>query len=143
MDAIIVTMLFGVLGIVIGWKVGTVWGASATTNRQYWLRNLAAVLIGIVLSCVVTMSGFVTLAGLAIGLIGGTVAGLKMGFGKSVGAWEKHDRFFRVNKDQVAASESAKRARETGMTEEEQAKRDLVSVTPGTGHGDETGRKGR
>lgn len=142
MDVIVITMLFGVLGIVIGWKVGTVWGARAETNRQYWLRNLAAVLIGIALSCLIAMTGLVTLAGLAIGLIGGTIAGLKMGFGKSVGAWEKHDRYFRVNKDQVEAAKSAKRAREAGMTEEEQAQRDLMSVAPGKG-GDGADGKGR
>ena len=44
MDVIIVTMLFGVLGIVIGWKVGSVWGSLAETDRQYWMRNLAVVL---------------------------------------------------------------------------------------------------
>lgn len=128
MDYIIVTMLFGVLGIVIGWKAGTVLGEAAEDDHQYWMRNLYAVLIGGVVSMFVMMSGLVALYGLAVGLIGGAIAGLKMGYGKSVGIWQKHDRLFRVNKDQLEAAESAKRAKEAGMTEREQAARDLVSV---------------
>ena len=70
-DVIIVTMLFGVLGIVIGWKVGSVWGSLAETDRQYWMRNLAVVLVGIALSAVVAATGLTTLMGLTVGLIGG------------------------------------------------------------------------
>ena len=47
---------------------------------------------------------------LVIGLIGGTVAGMKMGFGESVGPWKAHDRYFRVNKDQLRRSENSERA---------------------------------
>lgn len=128
MDVIIVTMLFGVLGILIGWKVGSVWGASAPDDRRYWLRNLAVVLAGTVLSAVVSLIGLPTLAGLCIGLIGGGITGLKMGYGKSVGIWQKHDRLFRVNRDQVAAARSAEAAKGDGMTQDERARRDLVSV---------------
>lgn len=141
MDVIIVTMLFGVLGIVIGWKVGTVWGSLAETDRQYWMRNLAVVLIGVVLSAVVAATGMTTLMGLTVGLIGGSIAGLKMGFGKSVGVWQKHDRYFRVNKDQVKASETARRARSEGMTERQRAERDLMSVAP-DGDGEDAQGKG-
>lgn len=141
MDVIIVTMLFGVLGIVIGWKVGTVWGSLAETDRQYWMRNLAVVLIGIVLSAVVAATGMTTLMGLTVGLIGGSIAGLKMGFGKSVGVWQKHDRYFRVNKDQVKAGETARRARSEGMTERQRAERDLMSVAP-DGDGEDAQGKG-
>lgn len=128
MDVVIVTMLFGVLGIVIGYKVGQVLGQAAQTDRQYWLRNLAVVLVGIAVSAVVAATGLVTLVGLALGLIGGAIAGLKFGYGKSVGVWNKHDTVFRVNKDQVKAAQSAREAQEAGMTEEQRAQRDLVSV---------------
>lgn len=128
MDVIVVTMLFGVLGIVIGYKAGLEAGKTAESDRQYWMRNVAALLIGVVISAVVAATGLLTLMGLSLGLIGGAVAGLKFGYGKSVGLWRKHDTVFRVNKDQVAAADSAKQARDEGMTEEERAKRDLVSV---------------
>lgn len=128
MDVVIVTMLFGVLGIVIGYKAGLEAGKQAVDDRQYWMRNLAAVLIGAVVSAVVMATGLLALMGLGMGLIGGAIAGLKFGYGKSVGLWRKHDAVFRVNKDQVAAADSAKQAREDGMTEKQRAGRSLVSV---------------
>lgn len=128
MDVVVVTMLFGVLGIMIGYKAGLEGGKTAANDRQYWARNGVALLVGVAVSAVVAATGLLTLMGLSIGLIGGAVAGLKFGYGKSVGLWRKHDTMFRVNKDQVAAADSAKQARDEGMTEEERAKRDLVSV---------------
>lgn len=128
MDVVVVTMLFGVLGIMIGYKAGLEGGKTAANDRQYWARNGVALLVGVAVSAVVAATGLLTLMGLSIGLIGGAVAGLKFGYGKSVGLWRKHDTVFRVNKDQVAAADSAKQARDEGMTEEERAKRDLVSV---------------
>lgn len=143
MDVIIVTMLFGVLGIVIGWKVGSVWGSLAETDRQYWMRNLAVVLVGIALSAVVAATGLTTLMGLTVGLIGGSIAGLKMGFGKSVGVWQKHDRYFRVNKEHMKASDAAQRARSEGMTERQRAERDLMSVAPDAGSDDGCDARGK
>ena len=128
MDVVVVTMLFGVLGIMIGYTAGLEGGKTAANDRQYWARNGVALLVGVAVSAVVAATGLLTLMGLSIGLIGGAVAGLKFGYGKSVGLWRKHDTMFRVNKDQVAAADSAKQARDEGMTEEERAKRDLVSV---------------
>ena len=128
MDVVVVTMLFGVLGIMIGYKAGLEGGKTAANDRQYWARNGVALLVGVAVSAVVAATGLLTLMGLSIGLIGGAVAGLKFGYGKSVGLWRKHDTMFRVNTDQVAAADSAKQARDEGMTEEERAKRDLVSV---------------
>ena len=122
-------MLFGVLGIMNSAdKAGLEGGKTAANDRQYWARNGVALLVGVAVSAVVAATGLLTLVGLSIGLIGGAVAGLKFGYGKSVGLWRKHDTVFRVNKDQVAAADSAKQARDEGMTEEERAKRDLVSV---------------
>lgn len=147
MDYFIILMLFGVLGIVIGWKLGTMWGEDADDDHQYWMRNLYAVLIGGVVCMFIMATGLDALYGLGIGLVGGTIAGLKMGYGKSVGIWQKHDRLFRVNQDQIAAAESAKRAREAGVTEREQAERDLVSVGPAKGaardDGQDAGEKRR
>ena len=80
MDVVVVTMLFGVLGIMIGYKAGLEGGKTAANDRQYWARNGVALLAGVAVSAV------------------------------------------------VAAADSAKQARDEGMTEEERAKRDLVSV---------------
>ncbi len=128
MGVIVVALLFGVLGIVVGWKVGSTLGEGAADDRQYWLRNLAVVVGGVLLSALISALGLVTVSALGFGLIGGGIAGLKMGYGKSVGVWRKHDEYFRVNRDQVSAADSARRAREAGMTEEEMASRDMVSV---------------
>lgn len=134
---VVVFALFCVLGILIGWKAGSLWGASAEGDCSFWLRNLAVLLGGSVLCAFILASGLVTLVGLGVGLIGGAVAGLKMGYGKSVGAWRKHDEAFRVNRDQVAAAKAAERARAAGMGEDEMAARDLVSVAgPGSGKND-------
>lgn len=142
--------LLAVFGIVLGWRVGQVWGERASSDRGYWLRNLAAVLAGGVLSALVVASGLVTLVGLGAGLLGGVVAGLKAGYGKSVGAWRRHDDALGVNRDQVAAAEASKRARESGMSEPEMAGRDLVSVqgegrggAAADGPGKEKGRRRR
>ena len=119
------------------------WGSLAETNRQYWMRNLAVVLVGVVLSAVVAATGLTTLMGLTVGLIGGSIAGLKMGFGKSVGVWQKHDRYFRVNKEHMKASDAAQRARSEGMTERQRAERDLMSVAPDAGSDDGSDARGK
>ena len=95
MDVVVVTMLFGVLGIMIGYKAGLEGGKTAANDRQYWARNGVALLVGVAVSAVVAATGLLTLMGLSIGLIGGAVAGLKFGYGKSVGLWRKHDTVFR------------------------------------------------
>jgi hypothetical protein len=128
LDVVIVIALFCVLGIAIGYKVGSVLGEKAPDDRRYWLYNAACVGAGVLLAAVVTATGLMSLVGLTVGLIGGSVAGLKFGYGKSVGVWNAHDRALRVNRDQVAAAASARQAREAGLTEEELAARDLMSV---------------
>ena len=128
MDVAIVMGLFGVLGLLIGYRVGSVLGARAETDRSYRIRNVLVVLVGIVLSAIVSAIGFLSLGALALGLMGGAIAGLKMGYGKSVGMWERHDRAFRVNADHVAAAESQRAAAEDGMTGSERASRVMVSV---------------
>ena len=48
--------------------------------------------------------------GLVIGLMAGAVAGLKLGFGESVGPWKFVDKTFRANKDQLRRAKDGKRA---------------------------------
>ncbi|MBS5450267.1 MAG: hypothetical protein KHY83_09580 [Coriobacteriia bacterium] len=138
----VISLLFMVLGIVIGNKVGETLATRLGSNRQFWAYNIAAIAVGIVVSAFVSALGLLWVAGLVIGLIGGSIFGLKMGYGKSVGVWAKHDRHFRVNADQVKAGEAVKR----GEDPDEIAKRDLISVAP---DGEEkhpttkSGRRGR
>lgn len=127
-DTIIVSMLFMVFGIVLGYGIGSELGKRAQTNKQYWLYNLAVVLGGILVSAIVSVFQLISLASLAIGVIGGGIAGLKFGFGKSVGVWQKHDRAFRVNADHLKATESAREAQQRGESEQQAAERDLISV---------------
>lgn len=124
----IVMLMFFVFGVLLGNKIGHLLGERAETSKQYWLYNLAVVAGGIVLSAVVSAFGLKTVAGFTIGLIAGGIMGLKFGFGKSVGVWEKHDRAFRVNADQLDAAQAEKRAEERGESAEEARERELISV---------------
>ena len=129
----VVMLMFFVFGTLLGNKIGHALGERAETSKQYWLYNLGVVVAGILLSAVVSLFGLKTLAGFTIGLIAGGIMGLKFGFGKSVGVWERHDRAFRVNADQVEATEAERRAKERGETPEEARERDLISVGPASG----------
>lgn len=122
----VIALLFMVLGILIGNKVGETLATHVGSNRQYWAFNALALLAGIVIAAFVSALGLLWLAGLTIGLIGGVIFGLKMGYGKSVGAWAAHDRHFRVNADQVKAGDAVKR----GEDPDEIAQRELISVAP-------------
>lgn len=137
----VVAALLAVFGIVVGWKAGQEWGSRAADDRGYWLRNLGALCAGGVVSALVAASGLVTLVALPAGLVGGAVAGLKAGYGKSVGAWRRHDEFLGVNRDQVEAAEASRRARESGMSEREMAERDLMSVRGDEGKERRHGRR--
>ena len=123
---VIIALLFMVLGILIGNKVGETLATRLSGSKQYWAYNAIAVVVGIVIAAFVSALGLLWLAGLTIGLIAGAIFGLKMGYGKSVGAWAKHDRHFRVNVDQLKAGEAVKR----GEDPDEIAQRDLISVAP-------------
>lgn len=120
----VISLLFMVLGILIGNKVGETLATNLKSSRRYWAYNVVALLLGVVVSAFVSALGLLWLAGLTIGLIGGVIFGLKMGYGKSVGAWAKHDRHFRVNADQVKAGEALKRGEDPDAI----AQRDLISV---------------
>ncbi|MBM6999825.1 hypothetical protein I3I95_06765 [bacterium] len=129
-DTIIIAMLFMVFGIVLGYGLGQRLGRACETNRRYWAYNALVVAVGILVSAIVSVFQLVTLASLAIGLIAGGIVGLKFGYGKSVGAWRRHDRAFRVNADQLKATQSAEEAAARGQSAAQAAERDLISVGP-------------
>ena len=118
----IVAILLLLFGIVIGAKIGGELAKQCVTRREYWIANLKVVGVGIVVSALVTATGWLMLAGIPVGGMAGAIATLKMDFGESVGPWKAHDTFFRVNKDQVrragsANAEAVRRARRDGTPE--------------------------
>lgn len=106
----VVALLLFFFGIVTGAGIGDRLAPRCVTRREYWLANVGILLVGAVLSALVLLSTLTMLVGLVIGLMAGAVAGLKMAFGESVGPWKAHDRFFKVNKDQLRRSENGERA---------------------------------
>lgn len=97
-----------VFGIVLGYGIGERLAVDCITTKQYWKKNIEVLIVGALASAVVWATGFVLLAGITIGAIGGAIAGLKFGFGESAGPWKAFDKTFRVNRDQVATAESGK-----------------------------------
>ncbi len=107
---VIFALMFLLFGTVTGVGVGERLVKRCVTKREYVIANIVTLLVGAVACAVAMLTPFPVLVVLVIGLIGGTVAGLKLGFGESVGPWKAHDRYFRVNKDQLRRSENGERA---------------------------------
>ena len=107
---VVFALMFLLFGTVTGVGVGERLVKRCVTRREYVIANVVTLLVGAVACAVAMLTPFPVLVVLVIGLIGGTVAGLKLGFGESVGPWKAHDRYFRVNKDQLRRSENGERA---------------------------------
>lgn len=106
----IFALMFLLFGTVTGVGVGERLVKRCVTKREYVIANVVTLLVGAVACAIAMLTPIPVLVVLVIGLIGGTVAGLKLGFGESVGPWKAHDRYFRVNKDQLRRSENGERA---------------------------------
>ncbi len=106
----IFALMFLLFGTVTGVGLGERLVKRCVTKREYVVANVVTLLVGAVACAIAMLTPFPVLVVLVIGLIGGTVAGMKMGFGESVGPWKAHDRYFRVNKDQLRRSENGERA---------------------------------
>ena len=124
----IVSILFAVFGIFIGFHLGEDAGGRVRGTTGFFVANLAAVLAGSFLFMVVWMTGYVVLGMFAIGAVAGATAGLKFGYGESVGPWAVHDKAFNVNR-------SHRETAEKGCGEERRRRRasredapDLISV---------------
>ena len=128
----IVGLMLLLFGLVIGVRVGEELSKRCITTRQYWLTNLAVFAAGVVCSAVVIAIGLVVGSAIVIGLLGGTIAGLKFGFGESTGPWKVHDKAFKVNKAQVAAAESGRAEENRRRRAEGGPEPELMSVAPGT-----------
>ena len=120
----IVAILLLLFGIILGVRIGGELARSCVTKKEYWTANLKIIGVGVVVSAIVSATGWIMLAGIPVGGMAGAIAALKMDFGESVGPWKFHDTFFRVNKDQVrragnANAEAVRRARRDGTPEPE------------------------
>ena len=91
--AVMALVLF-LFGIVSGVGLGDELSRCCVTKREYGLANAGVLLVGALASSVVLVTGLSVLMGLVIGLMAGAVAGLKLGFGESVGPWKFVDKTF-------------------------------------------------
>lgn len=123
---IILYILLFLFSVYIGFLLGTAAGERAVTTVDYWKMNVAAIIIAVLLSFV--LSGLPLLSAAIVGLLAGGIMGLKMAFGESTGPWKWLDRVLNVNR---AHRETAERG--TGE-QRRQRKRDggkapdLISV---------------
>ena len=116
-----------VLGVLIGYRIGSELGGRAESTRQYWACN-----VGIAAACVLAIAvlglvGLVLFEAVALGVLAGGVAGLKMAFGESAGPWKSHDRYFDVNRSHREAA-GGKGAERRARRRRGEAPPDVISV---------------
>lgn len=127
----VVLMIFG---ITVGNKVGHDFGRKADDSRTYWLYNLAAFAGSVVLFVIIGVAGLPLLQGLVIGLLSGSVVGLKMGYGEAQGPWRKFDDALNLGDARRRAAAEKKAAAANGVeperTQGRRARRErpLISV---------------
>lgn len=85
------------LGIMGGFKIGAL--VRGRSGWYYWTLNIAAMVIGVMITTVglVYAWGWLSIGGMA--LIAGSLTGLKYGYGKSVGLWRVHDTWMRTDEN--------------------------------------------
>lgn len=127
----VVLMIFG---ITVGNKVGHDFGRKADDSRTYWLYNLAAFAGSVVLFVIIGVAGLPLLQGLVIGLLSGSVVGLKMGYGEAQGPWRKFDDALNLGDARRRAAAEKKAAAANGVEPERaqgrraRRERPLISV---------------
>lgn len=107
--AVLALVLF-LCGIVFGMGLGDELAKRCVTKGEYARANVLTLLVGALATALVVMTTLTVLVCLVIGAMAGTVAGLKLGFGESVGPWKFVDRTFHANKDQLRRAKDSKRA---------------------------------
>ena len=125
----VVFLLLFLFGMLLGVRIGDGLSHKCVTKKQYFLYNLGIFGVGVLLSFMTAISTFQIFIGLDIGLIGGALAGLKMGFAESAGPWKFFDKFFGVNKKhRKAAENSSKKEEARRRRQENQDEPELMSV---------------
>lgn len=148
----ILALFLLLFGIYAGIGAGDILSKRCVSRKDYLRWNLTVLGIGVVATALVCLTGLFMLIVLVFGVMAGTVAGLKMGFGESVGPWKRIDRAFKVNKDHVRraeepeAAEAARRARRDGAPEPElmsaQGGPSKAEAAPGAGEDAAASRRG-
>ena len=90
------SLLFTVVGVVVGLTMGVAGGLKAGEMvrgrpRAYWALNAVAVIVSMLLDFTGLALGQMWLAMGAVGLMGGSITGLKYGYSESIGIWRKID----------------------------------------------------
>lgn len=101
---IVLSVLLFLFSVYLGFQIGRWAGDQAVTSRDYWKMNIAAVVIGVVGSVII--SPLPLLYSAVIGLLAGCIVGMKMAFGESTGPWRFLDRALNINRSH---RETAKR----------------------------------
>jgi hypothetical protein len=60
-------------------------------ERRYWTANVVGMLVGLVLAVLGSQYGMPWLWAMSLGIMTGSISGLKYGLGKSVGIWRLMD----------------------------------------------------
>lgn len=123
--AILFILLF-VFSIYIGFLLGSAAGERAVSSREYWVFNIAGVVVAMILTALLTLIPL--LAATPLGLLAGWIAGLKIGFGESVGPWKAHDRFLRVNRSQREPGQVEAARKHRRRTRSGESAPDLISI---------------
>ena len=81
---IVLSVLLFLFSVYLGFQIGCWAGDQAVTSRDYWKMNIAAVVIGVVGSVII--SPLPLLYSAVIGLLAGCIVGMKMAFGEVYGS---------------------------------------------------------
>lgn len=126
---IIVSLVLFLFSVYIGFTVGQAAGAKVPSTRAYWMANGAAIVAAVLLTLI--LSQLPLLYAAIVGLLAGVIAGLKMGFGESVGPWRKHDEAFNVNRAQRDAADKGTAAARRRRRSAGEREPDLISTETG------------
>ena len=121
----LIALLFLLFGIFAGVGAGDILVKRCVSRKDYIRMNLAVLGVGALLTALVYATGLLMLLMLVFGAMAGTLSGMKMGFGESVGPWKKADSSF--GSENSAAAEAGRRARRDGGPEPEL----MSTVEPG------------
>ena len=123
---IVLSVLLFLFSVYLGFQIGCWAGDQAVTSRDYWKMNIAAVVIGVVGSVII--SPLPLLYSAVSGLLAGCIVGMKMAFGESTGPWRFLDRALNINRShRETANRGTGDARRARKKTGEKAP-DLISV---------------
>ncbi len=120
----ILALVFFLFGIFAGVGLGDILAKRCVTRGEYVRMNLAVLGVAALAAAVIFVIQLSMLLALVFGVVAGTLAGMKFGFGESIGPWGFADKKAGTNKDQVRRvgsknAEAYRRARRDGTPEPE------------------------